>query len=253
MVRRYFSKPKIKYVFYFEGVADERVLHVLLKVTARGHEMWSSDSLPAPPALLPPDALTRFAPLKERCDAAWASLKAFRAECPTMKHFEWISRRNELDAAFEAARGQVEEYSEDMATPVLRRCIDSVAVCLDPPKGDARDDNSYALYRGSVWASERSFEPDQWKRLADRVIEREEAELRSALGNDDAETGRQRLSPDVRRAVWFRDQGRCTRCGSRERLEFDHIIPVARGGGNTERNIELLCESCNRAKSDSIE
>src|SRR5262249_42154676 len=41
----------------------------------------------------------------------------------------------------------------------------------------------------------------------------------------------------VRRAVWKRDQGRCTfvsltgrRCESREFLEFDHVLEVARGG-----------------------
>jgi 5-methylcytosine-specific restriction endonuclease McrA len=57
----------------------------------------------------------------------------------------------------------------------------------------------------------------------------------------------------VRRAVWQRDQGRCAKCGCRDRLEFDHIVPISRGGANTERNIELLCELCNRGKSDRIE
>ncbi|MDZ4686556.1 MAG: HNH endonuclease [Planctomycetaceae bacterium] len=63
---------------------------------------------------------------------------------------------------------------------------------------------------------------------------------------------RLRIPDDVRDAVWRRDEGKCCRCGSRERLEFDHIIPVSKGGGNTARNIELLCESCNRAKGDTI-
>ncbi|MBN1677882.1 MAG: HNH endonuclease [Candidatus Thermoplasmatota archaeon] len=50
----------------------------------------------------------------------------------------------------------------------------------------------------------------------------------------------------------MRDDGRCKRCGSRQNLEFDHIIPVTKGGGNTENNIELLCRSCNAKKSSSI-
>jgi len=38
-----------------------------------------------------------------------------------------------------------------------------------------------------------------------------------------------------------------------EKLEYDHIIPVSKGGSNTERNIQLLCEKCNRQKSATIQ
>lgn len=31
-------------------------------------------------------------------------------------------------------------------------------------------------------------------------------------------------------------------------LEFDHVIPVSKGGSSAVRNLELLCEVCNRAK-----
>lgn len=64
---------------------------------------------------------------------------------------------------------------------------------------------------------------------------------------------RDAIPSEVRREVWRRDGGKCVKCGSRERLEFDHIIPVAKGGSNTARNIELLCEICNRSKSASIQ
>lgn len=64
---------------------------------------------------------------------------------------------------------------------------------------------------------------------------------------------RERISEEVRIAVWRRDDGKCARCGNRENLEYDHIVPVSKGGGNTARNIELLCESCNRKKSGKIE
>jgi HNH endonuclease len=59
--------------------------------------------------------------------------------------------------------------------------------------------------------------------------------------------------PDaVRLFVWQRDQGSSVKCCSQERLEFDHIIPVAAGGSNTERNIQLLCQPCNRSKGTTI-
>lgn len=63
---------------------------------------------------------------------------------------------------------------------------------------------------------------------------------------------RERVPDNVRLFVWQRDQGKCVKCGSSEKLEFDHVIPIAKGGNNTERNIQLLCESCNRSKGTSI-
>jgi hypothetical protein len=64
---------------------------------------------------------------------------------------------------------------------------------------------------------------------------------------------RARIPENVRIEVWRRDGGKCARCGSREKLEYDHIIPLSRGGSNTSRNIELLCERCNRQKGANIE
>jgi len=63
---------------------------------------------------------------------------------------------------------------------------------------------------------------------------------------------RERIPASVQMFVWQRDQGRRAQCGSKERLEFDHIIPVAQGGSNTERNIQLLCEGCNRKKGKRV-
>jgi hypothetical protein len=68
----------------------------------------------------------------------------------------------------------------------------------------------------------------------------------------------------VRREVWKRDQGRCTfvsdtghRCESHTRLEFDHVLPLARGGEATVANLRLRCRphnqfSAERAFGDSF-
>ncbi|SRR5712692_8753778 len=71
-------------------------------------------------------------------------------------------------------------------------------------------------------------------------------------GRSAANSQRESIPPDVRTFVWQRDAGQCVQCGSHERLEFDHIIPLAKGGSNTERNLQLLCEPCNRKKSADI-
>ena len=63
---------------------------------------------------------------------------------------------------------------------------------------------------------------------------------------------RKPIPNDVKVAVWQRDNGRCAECGSNEALEFDRIIPLAMGGANTMRNLQLLCETCNRRKGMTL-
>ena len=63
---------------------------------------------------------------------------------------------------------------------------------------------------------------------------------------------REPIPEAVRTEVWRRDNGRCVTCGSNVNLEFDHIIPVSKGGATTVRNLQLLCQSCNRSKGARI-
>jgi hypothetical protein len=91
-----------------------------------------------------------------------------------------------------------------------------------------------------VLRNERRYKKLQQQLEAYRNLERAEV------------SRREHISDAVRLFVWQRDEGKCVKCGSKERLEFDHIIPIALGGSNTERNIQLLCESCNRSKGTNV-
>lgn len=68
----------------------------------------------------------------------------------------------------------------------------------------------------------------------------------------DTRAKRATIPQDVKVLVWQRDAGRCVTCDSKSSLEFDHIIPVAMGGSNTARNLQLLCEACNRRKGATL-
>ncbi len=74
------------------------------------------------------------------------------------------------------------------------------------------------------------------------------ARVPSAIPDPVGERHKRVIPQDVKIAVSARDGGRCRRCGSTEKLHFDHVIPVSRGGANSVANIQLLCGACNRAK-----
>lgn len=61
-----------------------------------------------------------------------------------------------------------------------------------------------------------------------------------------------KIPQDVKTAVWQRDGGKCVQCGAADYLEYDHIIPFAKGGANTVENIQLLCRRCNQKKGSLI-
>jgi hypothetical protein len=59
--------------------------------------------------------------------------------------------------------------------------------------------------------------------------------------------------------VWMRDEGRCTfvsanghRCGARKFVEYDHVVPVTRGGRATVENIRLRCRGHNQFEAERI-
>lgn len=65
----------------------------------------------------------------------------------------------------------------------------------------------------------------------------------------------------LKKGVFMRDKGRCQICGtdltkifSLEKAEnYDHIIPLEKGGTNDPVNFQLTCETCNKSKRDRNE
>ena len=61
------------------------------------------------------------------------------------------------------------------------------------------------------------------------------------------------IPQSVREYVYKRDKYQCQSCGENHtetQLTIDHIIPLARGGANDISNLQTLCFTCNRQKSD---
>jgi HNH endonuclease len=113
-------------------------------------------------------------------------------------------------------------------------------VITNEPKTLYDKDRDTLLVKHYILRRERDYE---------RI--KREVEVLENLDNLDG-AAREPIPEAVRLFVWQRDGGKCVKCGNRELLEFDHIIPVVKGGSNTERNLQLLCEPCNRSKGSTI-
>jgi hypothetical protein len=263
MIRNFTRKPTVEFHFIPESVNDPGAVWYWLTVDARGKNL-ESQAIKADPAELSPEAKAKFAslsavylPVREAHSALKAKRPAsYSKTCQTLaemaENAQYKAEWRTVSAQYTAARGEFVAFAATLATPDFKKRATSRAIVLEVAEDDT-DERSYALYRGAVWVCDRPLETAQWQVLVDRIIQREEAELACVLAEGPgASQTRGRIPPELRRAVWIRDGGKCARCSTRERLEYDHIVPLARGGSNTERNIELLCEGCNRTKSDSI-
>ncbi|MFY9647257.1 MAG: HNH endonuclease [Terriglobales bacterium] len=112
----------------------------------------------------------------------------------------------------------------------------------------------YVLYKNFVWTLDDDLRFDNSSAHLQQRLDQECQKLEAQTQPQPANMAsvRQSIPESIRHEVWRRDQGQCARCASRDSLEFDHIVPLAMGGSNTARNLELLCESCNRRKGAKL-
>lgn len=73
---------------------------------------------------------------------------------------------------------------------------------------------------------------------------------RPAQGTPRSKQKKKRIPPEIRWAVWERDNFICQHCGARQYLSIDHIVPESRGGTLALDNLQTLCKSCNSSKGD---
>ena len=62
---------------------------------------------------------------------------------------------------------------------------------------------------------------------------------------------RKKLSMEEKSFLLACDNFSCRNCGSDKDIEFDHIIPLARGGADDVSNMQILCRECNARKRDT--
>ncbi len=154
---------------------------------------------------------------------------------------------------FHSGRSSTEEMDNKTYSSLMEHQLQKpVEVMTDP-----LSNKTWWMFKGEFYWEDEQFSVrevailiiDNLKQRKKRV---ERAAARINQGNSRLTRRRQPIPDTVKVNVWQRDRGRCVKCGSQETLEFDHVIPLSKGGGNTTRNIQLLCEKCNREKAGNL-
>lgn len=159
----------------------------------------------------------------------------FRAKHNKRTRLWWASNRPKANAAAKRRRQENPESNRERCAAYYaknrERCIEGTK------RARAANPERYAL-----WSKEwRKRNPEQVRALnrASRINRRT---------RERANGGAVRAK-DVR-ALFERYGGACAVCRSVDHPHVDHIMPVALGGSSDPSNLQILCRSCNRAKSD---
>lgn len=119
----------------------------------------------------------------------------------------------------------------------------------------------YEKIRSGIWVYNGLFRLiDAWQEICDdRKVFKFKLEIMDEFTVSDINQLKiiehNRLIPtSVKLEIWKRDKGKCVKCGSKDNLHFDHIIPYSKGGSSlVAENIQILCARHNIAKKDRIE
>lgn len=136
----------------------------------------------------------------------------------------------------------------------IGRKDDRVMWWAKPDESDetAESDEEFGLYWATPEMSAEDVSLVIWGRRKRHGSQIDRLRKRHERNEEPAPARREHIPPDLQDEVFRRDEGRCVRCGSEEELQFDHVIPVSKGGGNTAENLQVMCGPCNRAKSDIV-
>jgi 5-methylcytosine-specific restriction endonuclease McrA len=89
---------------------------------------------------------------------------------------------------------------------------------------------------------------DYYKQWRQRNLDRARAYVRVAGNKRRAAAAGEHFTFAEWKALLAEHEGHCAYCGSRERIEADHRMPLCRGGSNRIANILPACRHCNRRK-----
>ena len=114
---------------------------------------------------------------------------------------------------------------------------------------------TYWLYQDKYYADANQLKASQIHAVLEMERKRLQRKVENAVAlQHQAQQPfvRRGIPDDVKLLVMARDGGHCCHCGSSTEIQYDHIIPLSRGGSSNVENLQLLCGPCNRSKGANL-
>ncbi len=141
----------------------------------------------------------------------------------------------------------------------LQHCLESGLL----GSGEPLDPKRRALFEEDV----ASFDPDDYQEELDEVETERSCQVFGHtcpvfLVNEPLTETRKlrqidrKMKPGTKKRIARRDNNTCQQCKTKLRdneIEFDHVIPVSKGGSSEEHNLRVACSTCNRDKGADFE
>lgn len=146
--------------------------------------------------------------------------------------------------------------------PEKRRAEDRSRYAADPSKFIDKQKRFYAANSVAIRARRQDYhyetylDPNVRQKAQQRTKEWMLANPEKAKANARNGKARRRQATGAHTAddisqIFAAQRGKCAYCRKRlgSKFDVDHINPVAKGGTNDRKNIQITCGKCNRAKS----
>jgi len=198
------------------------------------------------------------------------NLKLFELYQTPYENFESYKVPFPLDISKkERSEKLLEEILKIELTADLQKRIDEKIQELEIAITTGKDDGRRKLdpvRRQYFKESVAGFNPDDYPEFIPKEVEEMSCNIFGHIcpvvfvGESITETSEERrrgryISFKTKIRVVRRDNHTCQECSKHLRddeVEFDHIIPISKGGSSEEHNIRLTCYDCNRDKTDNV-
>src|SRR6266581_3396135 len=134
------------------------------------------------------------------------------------------SKVNKVWSILNTWKGHIQTRQVDSAEAIVRLIQDCIRMAENEPM---KLSSELWLFKDFLYAVDGLYSDDQFRLLILEEFDKERRRFellkqKYDFAQQESARSRIRIPETVRIEVWRRDGGKCTRCGSRENLEYDH-------------------------------